>query len=315
MTGFVSESLLKITQQKLEAEGAKVHVIDLANMNLGFPYGRPTRAFLKVETELRGVDGVVVVVPEYQGSYPGILKLFLDQLAYPYSPLKNKVATFVGYSGGGAGGIVPVETLSRDFQTQGAHIFSDRTFIPQDSKNISGDGVEITDPAIDARLNAQLHGFVGFLTALETGRRGEPTGELFTSADRLQAIRDAGIDLAEFQARLVGAVGEKQMVDVEIGFFKRRHHLLSAEDQARFWEELSHEVDVKLNYRRTHVARGYRWEHDGETYFVYQGPLVFAQGQHATLVIEPSGTARAGLVPEIFDIHKCHLDLKKLAEL
>jgi chromate reductase, NAD(P)H dehydrogenase (quinone) len=53
----------------------------------------------------------VFIIPEYNGSFPGVLKAFLDGLDYP-SSFKGKVAALVGLSSGTQGGAIAMSHLT-----------------------------------------------------------------------------------------------------------------------------------------------------------------------------------------------------------
>lgn len=60
--------------------------------------------FNEMANQIIGSDKFVFIIPEYNGSFPGVLKAFIDGLPYP-SPFDNKIAALVGLSAGmqGAG--------------------------------------------------------------------------------------------------------------------------------------------------------------------------------------------------------------------
>lgn len=63
-----------------------------------------------IETHIEGADKLVFVIPEYNGSYPGILKLFLDGM--PPRLLRDKKAGIIGVSDGRAGNLRGQEHLT-----------------------------------------------------------------------------------------------------------------------------------------------------------------------------------------------------------
>ncbi len=65
----------------------------------------------------------VVVVPEYNGSFPGVLKAFIDGLEYPAS-FKNKKVGLIGISNGSMGGVLAMSHLTDVFNYLGAEVFS-----------------------------------------------------------------------------------------------------------------------------------------------------------------------------------------------
>ncbi|MFD8948588.1 NADPH-dependent FMN reductase [Streptomyces xanthophaeus] len=92
-----------------------VDVIDLAGLDLpGIQPGwstPPTPALSELSARVAAADGFVVVTPEYNHSYPGHLKLFIDLHRTEW---KAKAVGFVSYGGVG-GGLRAVEHLRQVF--------------------------------------------------------------------------------------------------------------------------------------------------------------------------------------------------------
>jgi NAD(P)H-dependent FMN reductase len=120
-----------------------------------------TRAFTDKVT---AADGLVVVVPEYNGSFPGVLKHFVDLLPFPESFDCRPVA-FVGVSAGYHGALRPVEQLQMVFAYRNAFLFNRRVFIPAVHKALGADG-DLADAEIRQRLEEQAKGFTAFIKAL-----------------------------------------------------------------------------------------------------------------------------------------------------
>ncbi len=68
-------------------------------------------------------DKFVFIVPEYNGSFPGILKLFIDALEFP-SPLKDKKCALVGLSSGVQGSALAMSHLTDIFHYLGMHVLA-----------------------------------------------------------------------------------------------------------------------------------------------------------------------------------------------
>lgn len=111
----------KISQWFVSEAGRRddmeIHVIDLSEPALveelkltfdssGAPVGAPGLA-----ERIGGLDGYVVITPEYNHGYPAVLKLAID---YVYSEWRAKPVGFVSY-GGMAGGHRAVEQLRQVF--------------------------------------------------------------------------------------------------------------------------------------------------------------------------------------------------------
>src|SRR5687767_5155084 len=67
--------------------------------------------FNKLIGLIENSEKIIFVVPEYNGSFPGILKTFIDGLSYPNS-FRNKKAALVGISTGTQGGALALSHLT-----------------------------------------------------------------------------------------------------------------------------------------------------------------------------------------------------------
>jgi NAD(P)H-dependent FMN reductase len=115
-----------------------------------------------VELQRRVLDarGLHIVTPEYNGSFPGVLKYFIDMLKFPES-FEHKPVAFIGEAAGLWGGLRPVEQLAQIFSYPNAHLYPDRVFIPGINQKLDADG-NLTDPAINDRLAKQAAGFAAY---------------------------------------------------------------------------------------------------------------------------------------------------------
>ncbi len=109
-------------------------------------------------------SALVVITPEYNGGFPGVLKYFIDMLPFPES-FERKPVCFIGLSAGYYGALRPVEQLQQIFSYRNAHIFPQRVFIPGISEKINQQD-ELTDDEIKQRLQDQAEGFLKFITSL-----------------------------------------------------------------------------------------------------------------------------------------------------
>ncbi len=66
-----------------------------------------------VQENIENVDKLIFIVPEYNSSYPGVLKLFLDVV--DHTKWKDKKVCIVGTSGGKGGNLRGVEHLTSIF--------------------------------------------------------------------------------------------------------------------------------------------------------------------------------------------------------
>lgn len=127
-------------------------------------YGKKPDAFLAVQQRVLDSAGIHVVTPEYNGSFPGALKYFIDMLKFPES-FERKPVAFVGIAAGVWGALRPVEQLQLVFGYRNAHVYPERVFVPQVTAKIGPDGV-FSDAAIADRLLKQAEGFAQFAHVL-----------------------------------------------------------------------------------------------------------------------------------------------------
>lgn len=157
--------------EHLRARGLEVELIDLLELppELLSPdaYFSKPACFAPYQASLDRAEGVLTVVPEYNGSYPGVLKLFIDLLEFPRT-LAGVPATFVGLAAGRWGGLRAVEHLEQVFSYREALLYSRRTFIPGVFEALEADG-QLKDPTLAARLASQLDGFAAFASRLPRG--------------------------------------------------------------------------------------------------------------------------------------------------
>jgi chromate reductase, NAD(P)H dehydrogenase (quinone) len=143
--------------------GADATLLDLAT--LGPEWFTPAAYAGRNDTtrpEARAVldaDGLVVLTPEYNGSFPGALKLFLDLLPFP-AALAGRPVAFIGLAAGNWGGLRAVEQLQAIFAYRNAHLFPGRVFIPSSNDNLAK-GQPAPDYA--ARLMQQTTDFLAYV--------------------------------------------------------------------------------------------------------------------------------------------------------
>lgn len=144
-------------------------ILDLSTLNLsevsGGPYGKVTAGgFREAIDRVNQADGLVMVVPEYNGSYPGILKLFIDYWKYP-DTFEGRPVAFIGL-GTRWGGLRPVEHLQQVFTYRAAYNFPVRVFLSNIDKVLQ-DG-KIIEPMMLELIKTQTRDFPRFIEALRS---------------------------------------------------------------------------------------------------------------------------------------------------
>ena len=110
--------------------------------------------------------GLVVITPEYNGSMPGALKLFIDLLPFPES-FENRPVCYIGVAAGQFGGLRPVEHAMQVFGYRNAYNYPKRVFLANSYKVIDPEK-GIMDEEISSRLSEQAKGFIDFCKSIQT---------------------------------------------------------------------------------------------------------------------------------------------------
>lgn len=113
----------------LQQRGQEARILDLTDLPPDFitsalykNTGKNT-AFNKLVETVETSTKIVFVVPEYNASFPGVLKAFLDGLNYPVS-LQHKKAALVGISTGTQGGALALSHLTDVLNYMGMHVLA-----------------------------------------------------------------------------------------------------------------------------------------------------------------------------------------------
>lgn len=126
-------------------------------------YATKPPGMVVIQERVVRASGLHIVTPEYNGSFPGVLKYFIDMLKFPES-FESKPVAFVGEAAGIWGGIRPVEQLQQIFAYRNAFAYPERVFIPAVGKAFDASGV-LAEHYLK-RLRSQVEGFVSFVKSL-----------------------------------------------------------------------------------------------------------------------------------------------------
>lgn len=88
-----------------------VDLVDPAVLDLPFPgQGRKSVDTQKLQEIVKGATGVILVTPEYHGSFSSVMKLVIENLGFP-SALEGKPVALLGVAAGTIGAIKSLEHL------------------------------------------------------------------------------------------------------------------------------------------------------------------------------------------------------------
>jgi NAD(P)H-dependent FMN reductase len=150
-----------------EQEGAEVEVISLKDFPLekvvGGKYGKDIPEIEAFNEPIINADGLVFVIPEYNGSFPGVLKVFIDYLPFPKAFEKMPMA-FIGEADGAFGALRSVEQFQMIANYRNALQFPERVFIARVNKEFD-EVTGIKDEFTQSLLESQVSNFVKFIEA------------------------------------------------------------------------------------------------------------------------------------------------------
>lgn len=155
-------------REEIETEFFDVRDFDLPRDHYGTEIGE---RFPQWRAAIIRADGLVIVTPEYNHGYPGVLKSVLDLLLKEYI---HKSVAFVGVSAGVWGGTRVIEACVPMVRELGLAVtFSDLNF-PQAQNKFDENG-RLLDQAYNKRVKDFLDELVWMSRALKWGRKNLPS--------------------------------------------------------------------------------------------------------------------------------------------
>ncbi|RME14283.1 MAG: NAD(P)H-dependent oxidoreductase [Bdellovibrio sp.] len=161
-----SASVAKQVQEIHQSLGETYEIINLQQLPLHeLPWGvygeEIQHPQIKEAIEaINSSEGVVIICPEYNGSFPGALKYFIDYWKYP-DAFEFRPFCLIGL-GGRFGGLRPVEHLQQVLGYRNAHIYPQRVFIVNVWDQMDQEG-RLTSQETLGLLKEQAKGFNRFI--------------------------------------------------------------------------------------------------------------------------------------------------------
>jgi len=156
--------LTKIYQSILEEKGHESSILSLRdlpeNILISDLYGKRSQAFEPFQHKINQSKKYIFLIPEYNGSFPGVLKLFIDCLEYPGS-FHGKKAALVGLSTGSYGNIRGVDHFTGISHYMGLDILPLKIHIPHIKKELDSHGT-IPEGQTLSFIHQQINAFISF---------------------------------------------------------------------------------------------------------------------------------------------------------
>lgn len=138
---------------------AECQILDLADLPTDFVFSAlyanagKNAQFNALRSLMDNSEKFVFIIPEYNNSFPGVFKAFIDGLSYPNSFIHKKCA-LVGISDGVQGNALGLSHLTDVLNYLGVHVLAQKVRIPFMHRNFSKG--KITDPLISQLMEEQV---------------------------------------------------------------------------------------------------------------------------------------------------------------
>lgn len=124
--GGSSQVIAEVYKESLEDFGQEARILNLVAFSpqmidaTHYAKSPDQQGFEELQQIVDSSDKFVFVLPEYNGSFPGLLKVFIDACRYPDS-FSGKKAAMVGLSGGTQGSALAMGHFADILNYLGAH--------------------------------------------------------------------------------------------------------------------------------------------------------------------------------------------------
>lgn len=160
-----SREVADFYQRLLHAHQVESNILDLAYLPNDFIFSAlydnsgKNEEFNSMRSIMEDSQKFVFIVPEYNNSFPGVFKAFLDGMSYP-NALMHKKCALVGLSDGVQGNALGLSHLTDVLNYLGMHVLAQKVRIPLMKKNFAkGD---ITDSFIRQLIDDQARLLLSF---------------------------------------------------------------------------------------------------------------------------------------------------------
>lgn len=157
----VSEKIAQYYSKALSARNISNDLLYLKHLPKDFAfsalYGEVNPEFHLIQEKFDTFDKIILIIPEYNGSFPGVLKTFIDALRHPNSFSRKKVA-LVGVSSGAYGNAVGLSHISDILAYLNADVMGLRLKLANILKHFSNDvfSFEVYANFVEKQIDAFL---------------------------------------------------------------------------------------------------------------------------------------------------------------
>ncbi|MFC2175778.1 NADPH-dependent FMN reductase [Bacteroidota bacterium] len=159
-----SLKLSELYKRKIEELDEPCQILDLRTVPAHWiedsNYGNNTPEFdALTEKYIRSVGKLIFITPEYNGSFPGYVKFFMD--ACNWGDFSGKRVALTGLATGRSGNLRGLDHLTGILHYLGSEVYSKKVCISQVNQSINKDGA-LNDAQAEKEIEEQLKGFINF---------------------------------------------------------------------------------------------------------------------------------------------------------
>jgi len=156
--------IAKCYQQLLNRKSIESEIFSLSDLPSNILetdlYGKRSTAFEPIQQKVSQADMFIFVAPEYNGSIPGALKLFIDCCTFPISFYHKKVA-LVGLSSGRYGNLRGIDHLTGICHYLRMHVLPLKIFLPNVQQELNENGELFKEDTLQF-INEQIEEIIRF---------------------------------------------------------------------------------------------------------------------------------------------------------
>jgi chromate reductase, NAD(P)H dehydrogenase (quinone) len=166
-TNRPGSSTLKVAQnyrRLLKEKGAEAGLLSLSQLPPNLLetdlYGKRSVEFEPIQAIITKTDKFIFIIPEYNGSFPGVLKVFMDACSFPES-FYDKKAALVGISSGKYGNVRGIDHFTGVCHYMHLDVMSLKIHIASIHKELDADGSLYKEDTLRF-VNEQVEKFIIF---------------------------------------------------------------------------------------------------------------------------------------------------------
>ncbi len=154
----------KFYQNALKYRGLESQILPLTEVPISIYtsdfYDKPSDDFKPLQDLITHTQKFIFIIPEYNGSFPGVLKAFIDACKFPDS-FDNKKCALVGIATGNYGNIRGVDHFTGIAHYCGMHVLPLKLHIPAIHNELDVSGDFFNEKTLKF-INQQINKFVEF---------------------------------------------------------------------------------------------------------------------------------------------------------